>query len=1042
VNFSSLSIKNPIPAIMLFALLTLAGLLAYRANPVQDFPDIQLPIVTVSASLPGAAPAQLETEVARKIEDSVATLQGIKNIYTKVLDGNATVTVEFILEKNISDAVNEVRDAVAQVRADMPGELRDPVVSKVTTAGRAVLTFTAASRPGAGRPLDDQELSWFVDNDVSKKLLSVPGVGAVKRMGGVSREIRVELDDSRMAALKVSALDVSRQLRQVQKEAPGGRGDVSGAEQSVRTIGTVQTAAALGAMDIPLPDGRHIRLDQIATVSDTVAEPRAVAEQDGKRVVAFEILRTKGASETQVASDAQKAVEELRATYPNIELKLSIDNAFPVEENFDGSMELLYEGALLAVLVVWWFLRDWRATLVAAAALPLSVLPAFLGMYWFGYTLNTVTLLSLALVVGVLVDDAIVEIENISRHLRMGKTPMEAAMEAADEIGMAVIATTFALVAVFLPTAFMGGVPGLFFKQFGWTAVLAVLASLVVARLLTPMMAAYLMKPVPHKEEEDGWIMTRYITLMRWCLRHRHITAIASGIFFIGSIMLVPLLPTGFVPPADRAQTNVNIELPPGSTLAETRAIAEQTRLAVMDVKGITGVFSSIGGGSSGDAFAPGAAAEARRAVLTLTTVHRTDRKESLPDLETQIRAKLDNIPGARFNVGPPDTGVKMQLVLRSEDPIALTDAAQKVERELRTLKGIGNVSSSASLVRPEIIVRPDFARAADQGVTANAIGETVRVATAGDYDFDLTKMNLPERQVPIRVKLPDTVRADLDAIGRLTVPGKNGPVLLSTVADISMESGPAQIDRLNRSRNVTLDVELGSRTLGELNEEARALPSMKNLPPSVKIAELGDAQEMAALFASFGLAMLIGVICIYCVLVLLFKDFMQPVTILAALPLSIGGAFVALLITHNALSMPSMIGLIMLMGIVTKNSILLVDYAILARQAGMNRFDALVDACHKRSRPILMTTIAMGAGMMPLALGWGADPSFRSPMAIAVIGGLITSTLLSLLVVPAVFTYIDDLEGLLKRLRDKLRRHKHAPAHAPAPATPSEIAK
>jgi multidrug efflux pump subunit AcrB len=1016
VNFSSLSIKNPIPAIMLFALLTLAGLLAYRANPVQDFPDIQLPIVTVSASLPGAAPAQLETEVARKIEDSVATLQGIKNIYTKVLDGNATVTVEFILEKNISDAVNEVRDAVAQVRADMPGELRDPVVSKVTTAGRAVLTFTAASKPNTGRPLDDQELSWFVDNDVSKKLLSVPGVGAVKRVGGVSREIRVELDDGRMAALKVSALDVSRQLRQVQKEAPGGRGDVSGAEQSVRTIGTVQTAAALGAMDIPLPDGRHVRLDQVATVSDTVAEPRAVAEQDGKRVVGFEILRTKGASETQVAGDVQKAITELRASYPNIELKQSIDNAFPVEENFVGSMELLYEGALLAVLVVWWFLRDWRATLVAAAALPLSVLPAFLGMYWFGYTLNTVTLLSLALVVGVLVDDAIVEIENISRHLRMGKTPMEAAMEAA-------------------------GVPGLFFKQFGWTAVLAVLASLVVARLLTPMMAAYLMKPVAHRDEEDGWIMTRYITLMRWCLRHRHITAIASGVFFVGSIMLVPLLPTGFVPPADRAQTNVNIELPPGSTLAETRAIAEQTRLAVMQVKGITGVFSSIGGGSSGDAFAPGAAAEARRAVLTLTTVHRTDRKESLPDLETQIRAKLDNIPGARFNVGPPDTGVKMQLVLRSEDPIALTEAAQKVERELRTMKGIGNVSSSASLVRPEIIVRPDFARAADQGVTANAIGETVRVATAGDYDFDLTKMNLPERQVPIRVKLPDAVRADLDAIGRLTVPGKNGPVLLSTVADISMESGPAQIDRLNRSRNVTLDVELGSRTLGELNEEARALPSMKNLPPSVKIAELGDAQEMAALFASFGLAMLIGVICIYCVLVLLFKDFMQPVTILAALPLSIGGAFVALLITRNALSMPSMIGLIMLMGIVTKNSILLVDYAILARQAGMNRFDALVDACHKRSRPILMTTIAMGAGMMPLALGWGADPSFRSPMAIAVIGGLITSTLLSLLVVPAVFTYIDDLEGLLKRLRDKLRRHKPTAA-APATATATETAK
>ncbi|HEX7986148.1 MAG TPA: efflux RND transporter permease subunit [Duganella sp.] len=1034
MNFSSLSIKNPIPAIMLFALLTLAGLMAYKANPVQDFPDIELPIVTVTATLDGSAPAQLETEVARKIEDSVATLQGVKNIHTTVLDGVSTTTIEFVLEKQIADAVNDVRDAVARVKADMPAELRDPTVTKASTAGRVVLTFTAAAAEVPGEKMDKQELSWFVDNVVAKRLLAVPGIGSVKRVGGVYREIRVELDDARMAALRVSALDVSRQLRLVQKEAPGGRGDVSGAEQSVRTIGTVKSAAELAAMDLPLSDGRRVRLDQVATITDTVSEPRAIALQDGKEVIGFEIFRNKGASELAVAKGARAAIKELEANNPKVALKQVIDNALPVEENFDGSMELLYEGALLAVLVVWWFLRDWRATLVAAAALPLSVMPAFLGIYLFGYTLNTVTLLSLALVVGVLVDDAIVEIENIARHLRMGKTPMEAAMEAADEIGMAVIATTFALVAVFLPTAFMSGIPGLFFKQFGWTAVIAVLASLVVARLLTPMMAAYLLKPIAHAEEKDGWLMTRYLRVMRWCLKHRGVTALAAGAFFAGSISLVGLLPTGFVPAADRAQTQINLELPPGSTLAETSVIAERARLTAMEVPGVTSVFSSIGGGSSGDAFAPGAAAEARSAVLTITTVHRTKRKESMADIDDKIRAHLDGIPGARFKVGPPDNGVKLQLVLRSDDPVVLQATAQKVEREMRTLKGVGNVRSSASLVRPEIIVTPDFAKAADLGVTANAIGQTVRVATAGDYDTDLTKMNLPERQVPIRVKLSDSVRADLDAIGRLTVPGKNGPVLLATVATITMESGPAQINRLNRSRNVTFEVELGRRALGEVDAEARALPSLKNLPPSVKIAELGDTQEMAALFASFGLAMLIGVLCIYCVLVLLFKDFMQPVTILAALPLSIGGAFVALLITRSALSMPSMIGLIMLMGIVTKNSILLVDYAILARQEGMSRFDALVDACHKRSRPILMTTIAMGAGMMPLALGWGADPSFRSPMAITVIGGLITSTLLSLLVVPAVFTYIDDAEHLLGRLMRKLRRQP-----APAPASGQE---
>ncbi len=1040
MNFSALSIRNPVPAILLFALLTLAGLLAFRSNAVQDFPDIELPIVNVVASLPGAAPAQLETEVARKIEDSAASLQGVKNIYTKVLDGQVTVTVEFILEKNLSDAVNDVRDAVARVRADLPADLRDPSVTKVSTAGRPILTFSVtAANAGVGKTgatstsastsastsssaPDLQEISWFIDNTVTKRLLSVKGVGAVKRIGGATREVRIELDADRMAALQVTAIDVSRRLRQVQQEAPGGRGDVSGAEQSVRTIATVKTAGELALLEIPLADGRRVRLDQIAEVSDTVAEPRSEATQDGKPVVGFEIARTKGYGEVMVADGVRDAVKELQQAHPQLQIAQVIDNAALIEENYEGSMALLYEGALLAVLVVLWFLRDWRATLVAASALPLSVIPTFLALSWFGYTINTVTLLSLALVVGVLVDDAIVEIENIARHLQMGKTPMQAALEAADEIGMAVIATTFALVAVFLPTAFMGGVPGLFFKQFGWTAAIAVMSSLVVARLLTPMMSAYLLKPSKHVQASDGWLMRTYLHVMHWCLRHRVVTAIGSALFFIGSLMLVPLLPTGFVPPADRGQTQITVELPPGSTLAETRAAAEQARLAAMEVKGVTSIFNSVGGGSSGDAFAPGAAAEARRAVLTLNVVHRNERKESLQQIETQLRDKLAGIAGARFTVGPPDTGVKMQLVLRSEDPVALNEAARAAERELRTLQGIGNVNSSASLVRPEIIVRPDPARAADLGVTTSSIAETVRVATAGDYDINLPKLNLSERQVPIRVKLPDAVRADLSAIERLMVPGRNGPVMLGNVATVAMDSGPAQIDRLNRSRNVTLEVELGSRSLGEVNDEARALPSLKNLPPSVKIAELGDAQEMQALFESFGIAMLIGVLCIYGVLVLLFHDFMQPLTILAALPLSIGGAFVGLLVAQKALSMPSMIGLIMLMGIVTKNSILLVDYAILARRAGMGRFDALVDACHKRSRPIVMTTIAMGAGMMPLALGFGADPSFRSPMAVAVIGGLITSTLLSLLVVPAVYTFIDDAQEWLRRMNRRLR--------------------
>jgi len=1069
VNFSSLSIRNPIPAVLLFILLTLAGVLSFRAMGVQDFPDIELPIVTVDASLPGAAPAQLETEVARKLENSVATLQGVKNLYTKILDGQVSLTIEFILEKNASDAVNEVRDAISRVRADLPADLRDPAVSKATTAGRPVVTYTVASDR-----IDEEALSWFVDNTVSKRLLNVQGVGQVKRLGGVSREVRIELDAARMAALDVAAVDVSRRLKLVQQEAPGGRGDVGGAEQAVRTIATVSSAAELERLELPLGDGRRIRLGQVATVTDTIAERRSIALLDGRPAIAVEIMRTRGASELAIADGVQAAVDELAAAHPNVAFTKAIDNAAPVREDFDASMQLLYEGGLLAVIVVWAFLRDWRATLISAAALPLSVIPAFLGIHLFGFTLNTVTLLSMALVVGILVDDAIVEIENIERHLHMGKSPYQAAMEAADEIGLAVVATTFALVAVFLPTAFMSGIPGKFFKQFGWTAVLAILASLVVARLLTPMMAAYMLKPKvararaaaggattvaalsapagtavpvhaagtaaalpasaradaigpaavsPIDESHDGFVMRTYLRMVRWCLRHRLITALLSFAFFAGSIALVPLLPTGFVPPADRAQTLVSVELPPGSTLQETFDAAERVRALLAGVPEVKRVFSSIGGGASGDVFAVGAAPEARKAVMTVVLAHRSERPGTQQTIEASIRARLAEVPGVRLTVGPQDTGVKMQLVLRSEDPAALAVAARDVERDLRTIPGIGNVSSSASLVRPEIIVRPDFARAADLGVTASGIAETVRVATAGDYDVGLPKLNLSERQVPIRVKLPDAVRADLAAIERLTVPGRNGPVMLGNVASVGIDSGPAQIDRLNRSRNVTLDVELAGRQLGEVYEAAMKLPSLNALPPGVRIAEQGDAQEMQALFGSFALAMGIGVLCIYMVLVLLFKDFLQPLTILAALPLSIGGAFVLLLVTGKSFSMPSLIGLLMLMGIVTKNSILLVEYAIVARREGMSRFDALVDACHKRARPIVMTTIAMGAGMLPIALGFAGDPSFRAPMAIAVIGGLVTSTLLSLLVVPAVFTYVDDLERGIGWLRRRQRR-------------------
>ncbi len=1031
MNVSTWSIRNPVPSILLFVMLTIVGVMGFRAMKIQQFPDIDLPTISITASLPGSAPAQMETEVARKIENSLATVQGLKHLYTKVQDGVATITAEFRLEKPTQEALDDVRDAVARVRSDLPGDLRDPVITKVDLAGLPILTYTVSSPR-----MDDEALSWFVDNEVTKRMLAVRGVGAIGRVGGVTREVRVELDPARLMALNVTAAEISRRLREVQQEAPGGRTDLGGAEQSVRTIATVQTAQALGAIELGLADGRRVRLDQVASVTDGVAERRSAALLNGQPVVGFEITRARGAGEVDVALGVVKALAELRAAHPDATLTEAFNFVDPVIENYEGSMTLLIEGAILAIIVVWFFLREWRATLVSAVALPLSAIPTFAVMHWMGFSVNVVTLLSLSLVVGILVDDAIVEIENIMRHLAMGKRPLEAAREAADEIGLAVIATSFTLIAVFLPTAFMGGVAGKFFVQFGWTAAIAVFFSLVVARMLTPMMAAYLLHAPKQPHGEPKW-MPGYMKLATWCLKHRVKTLLATTVFVLGSCapVFTGHIAGAFIPPDDLSQTQVYISLPPGSTLSQTFAVAEQARVIVQKNPQVKRVYTAVGGGKAGgDPFAPQGAAEARKATLTINLTPRDERRgTSKQAIEGDLRRTLEVLPGARFNVGFGGSSEKYILVLAGEDGDTLAAHARVVEQELRAIPGIGQVTSTSSLQRPELVVRPDAARAADLGVTSAAIADTLRIATAGDYDQALPKLNLSQRQVPVVVKLPDAARQDLALIERLGVPGAKGPVPLGNVASLEIASGPAQIDRYDRLRNVNFEIELNGMALGRVQELSDALPSLQKLPPGVIKTTVGDAEAFTELFDSFLLAMLTGVACIYIVLVLLFHAWVQPATILAALVLSIPGAVLALFITRTDLSMPAMIGMIMLMGIATKNSILLVEYAIMARRdRGLPRWDALLDACHKRARPIVMTTLAMGAGMLPIALGFGTDPSFRAPMAIVVIGGLITSTFLSLLVVPVVFTYVDDMvQWFARRWR----------ARFPAAAVPAEEA-
>lgn len=1012
MNISAWSIRNPVPSVLLFVLLTVCGLLAFSKLQVQNFPDMDLPTIKISASLEGAAPTQLETEVARKIEDKLASLSLLDHITTTITDGSVSISVSFKLEKNSETALNEVRNAVDSAKSDLPSEMESPTVSKVTVQSSVLVTYAVRSKD-----LDETELSWFVDNDMTKALLSVGGVGEVDRLGGVDREVHIDLDPNLMTSFGITASDISSRVKSVQSDKSGGRGEIGSARQTIRTLGALPSIEDLSKLAIPLSNGKSVRLDEIGSVTDSFADRSSLAYFDGERVIAVEIKRSKGFSDTAVADDVQKKMKEFASAHPEVELVEAYTTVNPVIENYDGSMHMLYEGAILAIVVVWIFLRDFRATCLSALALPLSIIPTFLVMYLTDYSLNTVTLLALSLVVGILVDDAIVEVENITRHIQMGKTPMNAALEAADEIGLAVIATTFTLVAVFLPTAFMSGIPGLIFRQFGITASVAVLSSLLVARFLTPMMAAYLMKP-HHVEKEDGLVMRGYIAMVKACLNHRKLTLLATSTLLVLSLATIPFLRTGFFPASDDAQTQVSLTLQPGSALDQTDAISKRASDIISKLPDVTQVFSAVGTSSSGSGLDSTTTTDVTKATLVvdLKDINKRSRKQSA--IEDDIRHALSVLPGVRVEVGTGGNGTKLELTLASDDSNVLEQAASALENQLRTLKGVGAVTSSASLQAPEIQIRPDFTKAAALGITSESIAEAVRVSTNGDYSSELSKLNLPQRQISIRVRFDPRSRRDIDAISQLQVAGTNGKVSLGSVATITIGGSPSEIDRIDRARNITLSVELNGRVLGDVNKEAQALSALRQLPQGVYQVEQGELQRSSELFQSFGTAMAIGVFCIYAVLVLLFHDFFQPATILMALPLALGGALLPLAITGTSFSMPAIIGLILLMGVVSKNSILLVEYAIMSRRQGLSRFDALVDACHKRARPIVMTTIAMGGGMLPVALSLsGGDSSFRQPMAIVVIGGLLTSTFLSLLVIPTIFTFVDDLVSFLRRL-------------------------
>lgn len=1023
MNVSRWGIAHPIPAVLVFVVLCAIGFFGWRKLPISTLPDFTPPEITVVITLPGASPSQLETDVTRKVEDAVASLANIDKLLSTINEGSSRTRILFELGRNMDVALDEVRDAIDRIRSELPPEIDEPQISRVTILGPVMLTYAVESDR-----LGLDELSWFVDDTVKKALFSISGVGAVSRIGGLDREVRVDLRPEMLQAFDLTAGTVSRQLARIQVERAGGRTTIGGSEQTVRTIGTVQSAAELADYPISLPDGRSVRLSAIASVEDSHGEPRDLALLNGRPVVGFGIQRAVKTSEVAVGDAARKRIAELAAEYPDIHF-IEVDSMVEDSRNsYNASLSMLAEGALLAVIVVWLFLRDLRATWISALALPLSIIPTFGVMHLLGFSLNLLSLLAMAVVIGILVDDAIVEVENISRHRAMGKKPLQAAAEAADEIGIAVIATSATLAAVFVPVAFMPGQIGLFFREFGWTAAAAVLFSLLVARLLTPMLAAHFMHAEPEgtRHDDPRWLQ-RYLHLVNLAVDRPWRTMLLAFGTFVAAVALVPLIPTTFVPPNNESRATLVLELPPGSTLADSTEAAEMTRALLADIPEITSIFARIGSATSSGFTA--SSNEVRRAQIKLQ--FKEERKRTMHELESAIRERMERLPGVRASFLALGPGDRLELVLVGRDPVQLAATAQRIEAAMRNVRSLSSVQSSASLLQPEMVITPDPARAADLGVSTVDIAEAARIATTGDFLRNLPKLNLAERQIPIRVQVVEAARDDASLLSLMRVPARGGAVPLSAVADIRDSSGPAVIERYNRERNVKIFGELNGNPLGPVMSEVRQLPEVANMPPGVRILPGGDAEAFVDLFVGFILAMLTGVLSVYVVLLMLFNSPSLPFVILGAIPLCGVGAFGALLVTGHALSLPSLVGLLMLTGVSTKNSILIVDYAIIGQRAGLSRREAIIDACHKRVRPVIMTTFAMGAGMMPVAMSLAADGSFRAPLGISVIGGLLTSTLLSLLAVPAAYWLMTEWTSRLRARREERRRAREARARA-----------
>ncbi|SEP79062.1 hydrophobic/amphiphilic exporter-1, HAE1 family [Devosia sp. YR412] len=1040
-----ISVNHPVFATMIMVAIMVFGVYSYQRLPIEQMPDVDFPVVAVVVSYPGASPEAVEADIVEPLEDAVNTIAGLDTVQSTAQAGQAMVLMIFDLEASSQEKAQEVRDKIDPVKANLPDGAGDPQVLRFDPSALPILSLAVSSDT-----LSDLDLTALTEDIIVKRLTNITGVGSATVAGGVPRQLNVQIDPDRLTAFNISPSAVVNALQAANKDLAAGSITQDSMVQSIQVLGRLEDQQDFYDIIVGNQGGQPVTLRDVATIEEGRGETSSLAILNGERALAVDVLKTQGANTVGVAEDIRDTIDDLLANeFPDgsVKIEVVVDNAKPVEDSFHAVQNMLIEGAILAVVIVFLFLNSWRSTVITGLTLPISIIGTMVALNFLGFSLNMMTLLALSLAVGILIDDAIVVRENITRHLHMGKSHRQAAFDGTNEIGLAVMATTLSIVAVFLPVAFMDGIMGRFFLQFGVTVSVAVLISLFVAFTLDPMMSSVWYDPASNPKAKRGpigravqqfdrlfdWITEGYRHLIRWGLKFRKTVLLIALGSFVGSFMLFPLVGVEFIPATDNGNFTVTVETPAGSSKEYTAAKLGQAEAVIRAFPIVETTYSTVGGGL--------ASSGANSGTMTVTLIDKAERDLTPIEFMPEVRTALAAVPGANFQVsaasGLGGSSAPVSITLYGDSFDVLKRLGDQLVGELGQIPGLIDIKSSLDEAQPVVGINVNRDLADNLGVSMAQIAATLGPLISGDDVADWTATD--GKIYSVVVRLPEYLRNDIDAIGNLPIAqsgatGSSSMVTLAQVADVVESTGPATINRQDLQRGVTVEAYLEGVELGSVTAQLQQAVDKLDFPTGYRTSMGGEVEQIADTMGSVGSALLLAVVFIYLVLASQFGSFLQPIAIMGALPLALIGVMVGLLVGGSTLNMFSAIGFIMLMGLVVKNAILLVDNANQHVREGWNLYEALVEAGVTRFRPIIMTTLAMIFGMLPLALSLHEGSGQNAPMAHAVIGGLISSTILTLVVVPVLLTYIDSFSAFTRRFMPKAP-HDDEGHETPVPA-------